>query len=74
MVSDYTRLYYSEAHARFRSLEANNAERARKLAAALERIRGQWHNVWLATLWELRKPRLPWPLPCRFEHRFTSAS
>ena len=50
MVSDYMRLYYSEAHARFRSLEANNAERARKLAAALERIRCQWHDVWVGDI------------------------
>ena len=45
MVRDYTCEYYTAAHERFRALEANGAARARELAAAMNRIRTEWHNV-----------------------------
>ncbi len=45
MVSDYTRDYYVNADRRFRALEAEHAERARKLAADLSRIRKAWDGV-----------------------------
>ena len=47
MVRDYVEGYYLKAHARFRALEADNAERARQLAGAMERIRREWQNVWI---------------------------
>lgn len=45
MVSDYMCDYYSKAHAQFRRLEADNAARARQLAADIARIRREWNNV-----------------------------
>jgi glycogen phosphorylase len=45
MVRDYTCHYYTDAHQRFGSLEANGAARARELAAALNRIRNEWHDI-----------------------------
>jgi len=48
MVRDYVDGYYSKAHAQFRALEANNAQRARELSAAMERIRSEWQDVWIA--------------------------
>ena len=45
MVSTYTCDYYAKAHQQFRGLEANNAERARRLASDISRIRGEWDNV-----------------------------
>ena len=47
MVRDYVEDYYRKAHAQFRALEGGNAERARALAAAMERIRREWHEVWV---------------------------
>ena len=48
MVRDYVEGYYAKAHAQFRALEANNAHRARELSAAMERIRREWQDVWIA--------------------------
>jgi starch phosphorylase len=45
MVREYVEGYYVNAHARFRALQAENAARAKALAAALERIRGEWAEV-----------------------------
>lgn len=47
MVNNYMCDYYSRAHKQFRVLEANNAERARELAAAIARIRREWEHVWI---------------------------
>jgi glycogen phosphorylase len=47
MVNTYMCNYYSRAHRQFRALEANNAERARQLAAAMDRIRSEWEHVWI---------------------------
>jgi len=48
MVRDYVEGYYAKAHAQFRALEANKAQRAGALSAAMERIRREWHDVWIA--------------------------
>ena len=48
MVRDYVDGYYMKAHAQFRVLEQNHAQRARDLSAAVERIRGEWQDVWVA--------------------------
>ena len=50
MVRDYTCEYYTAAHERFRALEANGAARARELAAAMNRIRTEWQNVWIGAV------------------------
>jgi starch phosphorylase len=50
MVRDYVEGYYVKAHTRFRTLEQNNASRARELTAALERIRSAWSEVWVGEL------------------------
>jgi len=47
MVRDYVEGYYLKAHAQCRALEAENAGRARALAVAMERIRKEWHDVWI---------------------------
>ena len=47
MVRDYVEGYYAKAHGQFRALEANNAARARELAASMERIRREWHAIWI---------------------------
>jgi starch phosphorylase len=48
MVHDYVESYYVTAHARFRALGADNARRARALAAAMQRIRNEWQHVSVA--------------------------
>ena len=48
MVRDYVAGYYAKAHAQFRALETNDAHRARELSAAMERIRREWQDVWIA--------------------------
>ena len=48
MVRDYVDGYYMKAHAQFRALEQDGAQRARRLSAALERIRSAWQDVWVA--------------------------
>jgi starch phosphorylase len=45
MVRDYFEDYYVKAHAQFRALDANQAQRARELSAAVERIRRAWPEV-----------------------------
>jgi glycogen phosphorylase len=50
MVRDYTCEYYTAAHERFLALEANGAARARELAAAMNRVRTEWHNVWIGAV------------------------
>ncbi len=45
MVRDYVQHYYVPLHTHFRALEENSAQRARQLAAALQRIRREWHEV-----------------------------
>ncbi|MGZ4786917.1 MAG: alpha-glucan family phosphorylase [Terriglobales bacterium] len=52
MVSTYMCDYYEKAHQQFRRLEADNAERARRLAADLSRIRREWDNVGIETVEE----------------------
>jgi starch phosphorylase len=47
MVRDYVEDYYIKAHTRFRALEADNALRAKELAAAMDRIRRDWQQVWV---------------------------
>jgi starch phosphorylase len=47
MVRDYVEGYYIKAFTQFRALDADNARRARELAAALERIRKAWPEVWV---------------------------
>ncbi len=48
MVRDYVERVYVKAHAQFRGLEADHDVRARDLSAAMERIRREWHEVWIA--------------------------
>jgi glycogen phosphorylase len=48
MVRDYVEGYYVKAHARFRALDDDNARRARELSAAMDRIRSDWPEVWVA--------------------------
>jgi starch phosphorylase len=48
MVRDYVEGYYAKAHAQCRALEANKEQRARELSAAMERVRREWHDVWIA--------------------------
>ena len=48
MVRDYVEGYYMKAHAHFRELEADDAQRARELTAAMDRIRREWRDVWVA--------------------------
>jgi len=48
MVRDYVDGYYMKAHAQFRALERDHAQRTRALSAALERIRNGWRDVWVA--------------------------
>ena len=50
MVRDYVEGVYVKAHAQFRALEADNAHRARELSAAMERIRSEWQDVWIASV------------------------
>jgi starch phosphorylase len=45
MVRDYVEEYYVKAHTHYRALGADQARRARELAATLERIRKEWHEV-----------------------------
>ena len=45
MVSDYTREFYMNAHARYRRLDADNAAAARALAAWTARVRKEWPRV-----------------------------
>ena len=47
MVREYVESYYVKSHAQFRALEVGKADRARALAAAIERIRGAWNEVWV---------------------------
>ena len=48
MVRDYVEGYYMPAHAQFRSLGQNGAQRTRELSAAVERIRKGWQDVWVS--------------------------
>ncbi len=48
MVRDYVDGYYMKAHAQFRALEQERAQRTRELSAAMERIRSGWQDVWVA--------------------------
>ena len=52
MVRDYVEGYYVPAHQQFRRLESDNARRARELTAAIERIRNNWHDVWVGPIEE----------------------
>jgi starch phosphorylase len=45
MVNTYMCDYYRKAHGQFRNLEADQAAGARRLAAAMNRIRREWDNV-----------------------------
>lgn len=59
MVRDYTCEYYTDAHQRFRALEANGAARARELAAAMNRIRNEWHNIWIGAVKDRPENNVP---------------
>jgi starch phosphorylase len=59
MVRDYTCEYYMDAHQRFRAMEANGAARARELAAAMDRIRSEWHNIWIGAVEDGPKDNVP---------------
>ena len=48
MVRDYVQGYYCKADAQFRALASDDAHRARELSAAMERIRREWPEVWIA--------------------------
>jgi glycogen phosphorylase len=50
MVRDYVEGYYVKAHAQFRALDDDNAYRARELSAAIDRIRREWPEVWVASV------------------------
>ena len=50
MVRDYVDGYYMKAHAQFRTLEKDGARRVREVSAAMERIRREWHDVWIANV------------------------
>jgi len=50
MVRDYFEEYYKKAHSQFRTLDANNAQLARELSNALERIRAAWQEVWVESV------------------------
>ena len=50
MVRDYVEGYYLKAHAQFRALDRDNGRRVRELAAALDRIGREWHDVWIDTV------------------------
>ena len=56
MVSDYMRDYYAKADRQFRQLEAGQAERARKLASDIARIRRAWDAVRIEALEEAPAP------------------
>ncbi len=56
MVNNYMCDYYSRAHRQFRALEANDAERARQLAADLARVRNEWEHVWIEQVEEGPSP------------------
>jgi starch phosphorylase len=45
MVKDYTADFYTGAHEKCQELMADGAQRARKLAAWLSRVEGEWPNV-----------------------------
>jgi len=50
MVREYVESYYVKSNVQFRALEAGNADRARALAAAIERIRREWNEVWVESV------------------------
>ncbi len=52
MVRDYVDGYYMKAHAQFRLLEQDKAQRTRDLSAAMQRIRSAWQDVWVAKIEE----------------------
>ncbi|HEY3927456.1 MAG TPA: alpha-glucan family phosphorylase [Candidatus Koribacter sp.] len=58
MVRDYMFGYYEPAHERFRSLQNDGAERARELAAALQRIAIQWNDVWVGEIDETPRAKV----------------
>jgi len=45
MVRDYVTGYYAKAHTQFRSLDSNNAQRARELAGTMDHICQEWPEV-----------------------------
>ena len=59
MVRDYVESYYVKADAHFRALGASNAQRVRELAAALERIRREWHDVWVGEVEDGQSKAIP---------------
>jgi starch phosphorylase len=58
MVNNYMCGYYAKAHEHFRLLEADRADRARRLAAAMVRIRREWDNVWVERVEEGPAPTI----------------
>jgi len=59
MVGDYVERYYVKAHYQFRALEADNGGRVRQLAAAIERIRQEWHDVWIEAVEDGTAQKVP---------------
>jgi glucan phosphorylase len=73
MVRDYCEDYYIGAHARFRALDENRAERARRISAALDRIRSDWQDAWVRRCgrWTINAQLLSLP-PCKCVPTFIS--
>jgi glycogen phosphorylase len=59
MVRDYVDGYYMKAHSQFRALEAGDSRRVRELSAAMERIRREWQNVWVAAVEDGPSNKIP---------------
>lgn len=59
MVSEYVCQFYTRAHEQFRKLEADDAARARGLAAWIERVRAAWPQVRVLSVENGHGPGLP---------------
>jgi starch phosphorylase len=59
MVGEYTRRFYIDAHERFRALDAGGAQRARALAAWLQRVEREWPRVRIETVQQIAGQALP---------------
>ncbi len=65
MVRDYVEGYYMKAHAQFRLLETDDAHAVRELSAALDRIRQNWPDVWVAEIEHGQVNKIPVASPVR---------
>lgn len=59
MVSQYTRDYYLDAHARYRKLDAGNGAGARALAAWIARVEKEWPRITVEQMTDGPLPTLP---------------